>query len=144
LNLLAKTPDFNNRRIITPHPGEAARLLNTSIQVIEADRFAAAKTLQHKYGGVVVLKGAGSLVYDGHGYWICHAGNPGMASGGMGDLLTGIIVGLLAQQLSLSEAACVGVWLHSTAADRSAEVDGERGMLASDLLPYLRRLVNLK
>ncbi|WED24456.1 NAD(P)H-hydrate dehydratase [Vibrio sp. JC009] len=142
LNLLARTPDFNNNRIITPHPGEAARLLNLTAEEVEKDRFQAVKLLQHKFGGVAVLKGAGTLIYDGSHYWICNAGNPGMASGGMGDVLTGIIAGLLGQGLTLSEAARAGVWIHSTAADLSAKELGERGMLASDLFPYIRRLVN--
>ena len=141
LNLLALSPDYKNNRIITPHPGEAARLLSTTVAAVEADRFAAVKQLQRKYGGVVVLKGAGTLVYDGRQIWICTAGNPGMASGGMGDVLSGIIGALAGQGLSLSEAARVGVWIHSTAADLCAR-DGERGVLASDLFPYIRQLVN--
>ncbi len=142
LNLLAKTPNFNSKRIITPHPGEAARLLNISIQEVEQDRFSAVMLLQRKYGGVAVLKGAGTLVYDGNTYWVCQAGNPGMSSGGMGDVLTGIIAGLLGQGLTLANAACAGVWLHSTAADLSAADNGQRGMLASDLFPYLKTLIN--
>jgi len=142
LALLAKVPDFNRRRVITPHPGEAARLLNNTIEDVERDRFASVKMLQLKYGGVVVLKGAGTIIYDGSTYWVCNVGNPGMATGGMGDVLTGIIAGLIAQGLSLSKAACLGVWIHSTAADVSAREEGERGMLASDLFPYIRRLAN--
>lgn len=142
LNLLVKTPDFSNKRIITPHPGEAARMLATTVEEVESDRFKAAERLQHKYGGVVVLKGAGTVVHSGRHCWVCRAGNPGMATGGMGDVLTGVIAGLLAQGLSLSEAARAGVWVHSMAADRCAEEQGERGMLASDLFPYIRRLIN--
>jgi len=143
LNLLALSPDYKNNRIITPHPGEAARLLNTTVAAVEADRFGAAQLLQQKYGGVVVLKGAGTLIYDGRQFWICTAGNPGMASGGMGDVLSGIIGALAGQGLSLSEAARVGVWIHSTAADLCVQ-EGERGVLASDLFPYIRQLVNLR
>ncbi|WCE31391.1 NAD(P)H-hydrate dehydratase [Vibrio sp. SCSIO 43137] len=142
LNLLAKSPDFNSRRIITPHPGEAARLLNCSIDEVEQDRFSAVKRLQRKYGGVAVLKGAGTLVFDGKHHYLCTAGNPGMATGGMGDVLTGVIAGLLGQGLSLTDAACGGVWMHSTAADMCAAEQGQNGMLASDLFPYLRKLVN--
>lgn len=142
LNLLVKTPDFSNKRIITPHPGEAARLLATTVKDVESDRFKAAERLQHKYGGVVVLKGAGTLIHDGRQCWVCSAGNPGMASGGMGDVLTGVIAGLLAQGLSLAQAARAGVWIHATAADLCAEEKGERGMLASDLFPYIRKLLN--
>jgi NAD(P)H-hydrate epimerase len=142
LNLLVKTPDFNNKRIITPHPGEAARLLATTVEEVESDRFKAAQRLQHKYGGVVVLKGAGTLVHNGRHCWVCQAGNPGMATGGMGDVLTGVIAGLLAQGLPLPLAARAGGWIHSTAADLCAEEKGERGMLASDLFPYIRKLLN--
>ncbi|KJF79846.1 bifunctional ADP-dependent NAD(P)H-hydrate dehydratase/NAD(P)H-hydrate epimerase [Photobacterium angustum] len=141
LNLLAKAPDYRDNRIITPHPGEAARLLNVSIDEIEADRFAAIQRLQQNYGGVVVLKGAGSLIYDGKTLWICTCGNPGMATGGMGDVLSGIIGALLGQGLALVEAAYAGVWIHSRAADLCAQ-SGERGMLASDLFPFIRQLVN--
>ena len=141
LNLLSRSPDYKNNRIITPHPGEAARLLACSVHEVEADRFRAARALQQKYGGVVVLKGAGTLVDDGTQCWVCAAGNPGMATGGMGDVLSGIIGALLGQGLSLAAAAWSGVWIHSTAADRCA-AEGERGMLASDLFPHIRQLVN--
>ncbi|MGF1726344.1 NAD(P)H-hydrate dehydratase [Photobacterium nomapromontoriensis] len=141
LNLLAISPDYKNNRIITPHPGEAARLLCCSVAEVEADRFVAVRALQQKYGGVAVLKGAGTLIDDGNQCWLCAAGNPGMATGGMGDVLSGIIGALLGQGLSLLDAAKCGVWIHSTAADRCA-IDGERGMLASDLFPYIRQLVN--
>ncbi|MCW8331811.1 NAD(P)H-hydrate dehydratase [Photobacterium sp. SDRW27] len=141
LNLLALSPDYKNNRIITPHPGEAARLLNTTVAIVEADRYGAVRLLQQKYGGVVVLKGAGTLICDGQQIWVCTAGNPGMATGGMGDVLSGIIGALAGQDLSLSEAARVGVWIHSTAADCCAR-EGERGLLASDLFPYIRQLVN--
>ncbi len=98
--------------------------------------------MQRKYGGVVVLKGAGTIIFNGKQFWICQAGNPGMATGGMGDVLTGILAACLAQGLSLSEAACVGVWIHSRAADISAEQQGERGMLASHLFEFIRPLAN--
>jgi len=141
LNLLALSPDYKNNRIMTPHPGEAARLLGTTVASVEADRFAAVQLLQQEFGGVVVLKGAGTLIYDGRQCWVCTAGNPGMATGGMGDVLSGIIGALAGQGLSLAEAARVGVWIHSTAADLCAR-KGERGVLASDLFPYIRQLVN--
>jgi ADP-dependent NAD(P)H-hydrate dehydratase / NAD(P)H-hydrate epimerase len=141
LNLLAQSPDYKKNRIITPHPGEAARLLNMAINEIERDRFAAVRKLQQKYGGVAVLKGAGTLIFDGQQLWVCTAGNPGMATGGMGDVLSGIIGALLGQGLSLADAACVGVWIHSKSADLCAQ-KGERGMLASDLFPYIRQLIN--
>ena len=90
----------------------------------------------------MVLKGAGSLVCSANSLAICTAGNPGMASGGMGDVLSGVIGGLIAQQFSLPQAAELGVCLHAYAGDLAAQQYGERGMLASDLMPYLRELMN--
>ncbi|MGB6976981.1 MAG: NAD(P)H-hydrate dehydratase [Gammaproteobacteria bacterium] len=143
INLLAKNPTRRNDWILTPHPGEAARLLQTSTQQIQADRLTAVRALQRRYGGVAVLKGAGTMICAGENeIYVCAAGNPGMASGGMGDVLTGIIAGLLAQGLSLSQAAQVGVYLHARAGDEAARHMGERGLLALDLMPYLWHLVN--
>jgi len=141
LNLLAQEPTRRDHWILTPHPGEAARLLDMTTGQIQADRLYAVQALQQRYGGVCVLKGAGSLVCASGSIAICEAGNPGMASGGMGDVLTGIIAGLLAQGLSLVDAACAGVYIHAKAGDRAAQ-EGERGLLASDLMPHLRQLVN--
>jgi hydroxyethylthiazole kinase-like uncharacterized protein yjeF len=142
LNLLAAAPTAKPHWILTPHPGEAARLLNCATAAIQHDRFAAALSLQANYGGVAVLKGAGTLIASEHQLAVSSTGNPGMASGGMGDVLSGVIAGLLAQGLSLRDAAQQGVYLHGLAADLAAEKDGERGLLASDLMPYLRQLVN--
>ncbi len=142
LNLLAAEPCCSSRWILTPHPGEAARLLACSRSEVQADRFAAANALQKEYGGVCVLKGCGTLVVDAEqSTAICSAGNPGMASGGMGDVLSGVLGGLKAQGLALADAARVGVCLHSVAADEAAK-QGERGMLAGDLMPVLRSLAN--
>lgn len=129
--------------IVTPHPGEAARLLGCTTVDVQMDRFAAASALQQRLGCVVVLKGAGSLVQsaDAVPAVIC-AGNPGMGTGGMGDLLTGCIASLRAQGFSSSDAATVGALLHAAAGDAAAREDGERGLLPSDLLPWLRRLAN--
>lgn len=143
LNLLAAAPTLTKPDwILTPHPGEAARLLNCSNADIQQDRFAAVLSLQAKYGGVVILKGAGTLIAFGHQLAVSNTGNPGMASGGMGDVLTGVIAGLVAQGFSLQDAAQQGVYNHGLAADLSAAKDGERGLLATDLMPYLRQLVN--
>ena len=142
LNLLSREPFKRENWIITPHPGEAGRLLRCSAKEINQERFYAVTQLSQQYGGVVVLKGSGSLVADSSGeIALCSGGNPGMAMGGMGDLLTGVIAGLLAQGLSLREAAECGVALHAEAGDQAALV-GERGMIASDLLPCLRACVN--
>lgn len=137
LNLLAKQPHHAEHWILTPHPGEAARLLSCSTSDIACDRFAAVDGLQKRYGGVCVLKGAGSLVVDANSCYINVTGNPGMASGGMGDVLTGIIGGLLAQHLPLLVAARLAVYVHGEAADRVAALSAESGMLASDLISQL-------
>jgi hydroxyethylthiazole kinase-like uncharacterized protein yjeF len=142
LNLLATSPITKPDWILTPHPGEAARLLKCSNADIQQDRFAAVLSLQAKYGGVAILKGAGTLIVSEHQLAVANTGNPGMASGGMGDVLTGVIAGLVAQGFSLQDAAQQGVYNHGLAADLSAEKDGERGLLATDLIPYLRQLVN--
>ncbi|MGZ4978780.1 MAG: NAD(P)H-hydrate dehydratase [Methylobacter sp.] len=142
LNLLAAAPTIKSDWVLTPHPGEAARLLKCSTADIQQDRFAAACSLQIGYGGVVVLKGAGTLIASENQLAVSNTGNPGMASGGMGDVLSGVIAGLLAQGLSLQDAAQQGVYNHGLAADLAAEKDGERGLLACDLMLYLRQLVN--
>lgn len=130
-------------QVLTPHPGEAARLLQTDTSGIQADRVNAVRGLQARYGGVVVLKGAGTLICDHtQALALATVGNPGMATGGMGDVLSGIIGGLLAQKLPPAEAAAVGVWLHGIAADDAAAQTGERGLLATDLFAPLRRRVN--
>lgn len=144
LNLLAREPRrFSAPTVLTPHPGEAGRLLGLRTEEVECDRYAAARALARRYCAVVVLKGAGSLIADPDGRLdVCPWGNPGMASGGMGDLLTGIIAALLAQGCSAWHAACLGVGLHARAGDRAALAGGERGLLASDLLAPLRALGN--
>jgi len=143
LNLLSVKPTRQNNWILTPHPGEAGRLLGCSLATIQADRVLAAKQLQECYQGVVVLKGAGSIVQSSCTSYLCAAGNPGMASGGMGDVLGGVIAGLLAQGFELEKAASLGTLLHALAGDKAATEGGERGLLAMDLMPYLRKLVNL-
>jgi NAD(P)H-hydrate epimerase len=142
LNLIARSPCRRENWVLTPHPGEAARLLSVTTQVVQADRFSAAKALQDKYGGRIILKGYGSLVAKADGITVSTSGNPGMASGGMGDVLTGVIAALSGQGLSLDEAAEQGCLIHGMAADYAAELHGERGLLASDLMPFLRKLVN--
>lgn len=143
LNLLAREPRrFDRAAVLTPHPGEAARLLGVDITTVQADRFASVRELARRHGAVVVLKGAGSLIAHPDGRMAaCPWGNPGMAVAGMGDVLTGVIAGLLAQGATAWEAACLGVGLHARAGDAAAEA-GERGLLASDLLGPLHRLGN--
>lgn len=141
LNLLAESPGVSGNRVITPHPGEAGRLLGTSAADVQADRPAALAALQQRYGGTVVLKGAGSLVTAQPVPFLCTAGNPGMGSPGMGDVLTGIIAALLGQGLDVPTAAAIGVEVHARAGDRAAAA-GERGLIASDLLDELRAVIN--
>lgn len=127
--------------VLTPHPGEAARLLDCASDDIQTDRFAAVRELARRYQCVAILKGAGSLVARPDGQVrVCPWGNPGMASGGMGDVLSGVVAALLAQGLDAWQAACMATSLHSRAGDRAAEA-GQRGLLASDLLPHLRALL---
>ncbi|MGL4270287.1 MAG: NAD(P)H-hydrate dehydratase, partial [Plesiomonas sp.] len=159
LNVLAQTgpwatPAASAHHIFTPHPGEAARLLGCTVAQVEQDRFAAVRQLQQRWGGVVILKGAGTLIANREHICLADVGNPGMASGGSGDVLSGICAALLAQRLCiyarqcydlhneategtadpLLDAACAAVLLHGAAADQCA-LQGMRGMLASDLLP---------
>lgn len=129
--------------VLTPHPGEAARLLGTTIEQVQADRFTAALQLAQDYEAVVVLKGQGTLIATPQGRLaLCTDGNAGMACGGMGDVLTGVIAGLLAQGMTPWRAARYGVCIHSGAADIAAMAQGQRGLLATDLMPYLRELMN--
>ncbi len=144
--------------VLTPHPGEAARLLQCSTKDIALDRFHCVQQLSDRYNAVVTLKGAGTLISTGVStgasteiaagivgrVHLANVGNPGMATAGMGDVLSGVIGGLLAQQLPLLDAANAGVWLHGKAADCAVKESGERGLQATDLFPYIRRLVNGK
>lgn len=145
LNLLAAAKVRMQREncVFTPHPGEAARLLGTTPQIIQQHRLVALNKLHELLGGIIVLKGAGTLVLsEKNKPDICYAGNPGMATAGMGDILSGIIAGLAAQKIPLNDATKLGVLVHAIAGDSSAAEKGERGMIASDLIAYLRNIVN--
>ncbi|MFA5960009.1 MAG: NAD(P)H-hydrate dehydratase [Tatlockia sp.] len=142
LRFLAEQPQYDDNWVLTPHPGEAAKLLDTSTAKIQDDRYQSVLRLQKTYGGNVVLKGAGSLIAGDESVTLCPRGNPGMSSAGMGDVLSGVIAGLIAQGILLPEASQLGVWLHACAGDAAALEKGERGLLASDLMPHLHRLVN--
>ena len=137
---------FYEKWLLTPHPGEASRLLSTSTENIQTDREQAMRELLQRHGGAVILKGQGSLVGSGPAsrqrIECCQHGNPGMASGGMGDVLSGVAGALLAQGFDLATAARLAVCAHSKAADLAAAEAGERGLLASDLFPHLRSLLN--
>jgi NAD(P)H-hydrate epimerase len=143
LNLLAKMPVAKRDNwVLTPHPGEAARLLGVTTTEIQNNRFDAVARLQSRYGGVVLLKGAGTLIADGVNISLCPYGNPGMASGGMGDVLTGVIGGLLAQGIEGMTATQLGACLHARAADLQVASYGEIGLLATDLYEDIRELLN--
>ncbi|KRD40055.1 carbohydrate kinase [Lysobacter sp. Root916] len=144
LNLLAERPrTLHADCVLTPHPGEAARLLGIDTAQVQADRLSAARALRDRYACAIVLKGAGTIVTapDAEPRVIA-AGNPGMSVGGMGDVLSGTIAALRAQGLNAFDAAVCGALLHSAAADAAARDGGERGLLPTDLMPWLRRLAN--
>ena len=128
--------------MLTPHPKEAATLLGCDTAAIEANRFDAVKAIAKKYGGICILKGAGTLISDGHTVVINSTGNAGMASGGMGDVLSGIVAALILQTENYFVATCLAVYIHGAAGDIIADRQGQRGMLASDLFAPLQQLVN--
>ncbi|MEL0632331.1 NAD(P)H-hydrate dehydratase [Pseudoalteromonas carrageenovora] len=144
LNLLAKQASsyMLEQCVLTPHPGEASRLLSVSTSDIESDRFNYARLCAKRYNATCVLKGAGTLIDNASHTWVCENGNAALAVGGSGDVLTGIIGGLFAQGLDMDEAARYGVTLHAKAGDIASERDGQRGMLPSDLFSIVRRLLN--
>lgn len=131
--LLKKKTDI----ILTPHPGEMARLLECSTGEIAADRFAAAEKYAEKYGVTVVLKGAGTIVADSSVTAVNPTGNPGMSRGGSGDVLAGIIASVVAQGYSPFEASCAGAYIHGLAGDIAAENHGQEAMLPRDIIDAL-------
>jgi NAD(P)H-hydrate epimerase len=144
LNLLAEEPSARGGWILTPHPGEAGRLLGVPAREVERDRYGAAQTLARRYDAVVVLKGARTLVAvndPGAPVNVCDRGNPGMATAGTGDVLAGVLGALLVQTRELAASARAGVLMHALAGDDAAR-DGERGTLAGDLMLYLKRWAN--
>ncbi|MCL4780657.1 MAG: NAD(P)H-hydrate dehydratase [Gammaproteobacteria bacterium] len=143
LNLLAERKLHRDDWILTPHPGEAGRLLATDSATVQADRFAALKELCRQYGGTVILKGHGSLVGRAGGVPVLiDRGNPGMATAGMGDVLTGLVAGLVAQTGAADvQTAAAAAYIHAAAGDAAA-LKGERGLLASDLFAQFRTWLN--
>lgn len=141
LNLLAQGGvQLPADAVLTPHPGEAARLLGVTTAQVQADRPAAALALARRYQAVVVLKGAGSLIASADGRLaLCDRGHPAMAGAGLGDVLAGLLGSLRGQGLPAFEAACLGVWLHASAGERLAQQG--RGLAASELLPAIRQLL---
>lgn len=148
LNVYAgRLAELRQRRaptVLTPHPGEAARLLGRAVASDEQQRFDAARELASRSGAIVVLKGAGTLVADESRIWQCEDGNAGMATAGAGDVLAGILAAYAARAVALAEteytafdAACAAVWMHALAGDEAASSHGERALIASDLIDEL-------
>jgi hydroxyethylthiazole kinase-like uncharacterized protein yjeF len=152
LNWLARDPETANllrahasNTVLTPHPLEAARLLGTDVAAIEQDRLRSARTLAARYGATIVLKGSGTVIAsaDGRHVAVNPTGNAGLATGGSGDVLGGMIGALLAQRMHAFDAACAGVFLHGRAAEAlAAEGEGPAGLTAGELAPMFRRLLN--
>jgi hydroxyethylthiazole kinase-like uncharacterized protein yjeF len=146
LNALAEDrnvlTDLGSQTILTPHPGEMARLMGCSVSDVQSDRIGAAQDFAEQHGVVLVLKGAPTVIADPQGSVYLNAtGNPGLASGGTGDVLTGAIAGFLAQGLDLTDAAILGVYIHGLAGDLAAMTQGEAGMIAGDVLDHLPRAI---
>ena len=133
---------LNNETVLTPHPGEMARLTSTSVPTLEKDRISTAQQFASEHGVTLVFKGAPTVTSDPNGnLWINSTGNPGMATGGMGDVLTGVIAGLMAQDIPSKSAAVLGVYLHGLAGDIAAERAGMHGLIASDVLKAVPQVV---
>lgn len=142
LNLLARAPRRRDDWILTPHPAEAARLLATDTASVQADRVGASQALSERYGAVVILKGCGSVVTTPDGAWdICALGNPGMSTGGSGDVLTGVVAAMRAQGFDAWDAARLATLAHAAAGDVAA-LAGERGLVAGDIAACLQGVVN--
>ncbi len=139
LNALAQAteliPRLGKDAVLTPHPGEMARLTNTSVSTLELDRISTAQQFASEHGVTLVFKGAPTVTGTPNGnVWINSTGNPGMATGGMGDVLTGVIAGLMAQGVSSERAGALGVYVHGLAGDSVSERLGTHGLIASDVL----------
>ena len=147
LNALAQSTELisllGTEAVLTPHPGEMARLTNSSISTLETNRINAAEEFANEYGVTLVLKGAPTVTSAPDGNtWINSTGNPGMATAGMGDVLTGIIAGLMAQNVSSETAAVLGVYLHGLAGDIAAETLGMHGLIAGDVLQAVPQAIS--
>jgi hydroxyethylthiazole kinase-like uncharacterized protein yjeF len=142
--LQARLPKRSAASVLTPHPAEAARLLGCGTAEVQSDRVKAALEIAARYGAVVVLKGNGSIIAGPDGSWLINStGNPGMASAGMGDVLTGMIASLLAQGANARDAAAAAVWLHGAAGDALAQAgNGPIGICAGEIIESARALLN--
>ena len=142
LNFLAQEKRNNENWVLTPHPGEAARLLNSSTEAVQSDRFLAAKTIVRQYGGVCVLKGAGTIIATQSETHVLAHGHPAMATAGMGDVLAGAIGALLAQGLGVQQAALLGCLVHSASAEHYINQMGPHGLVASEIVTAMPKLLN--
>lgn len=139
---LSKGLDNDGRagdRIVTPHPGEFARLLGTTVAEVQANRVEMAQSFAKQFGLIVVLKGPETVVTDGERIYLNDTGNSGMATGGSGDVLSGLLAAIIGQQVSAFDAACVAVWLHGAAGDSAAEAFSRESLIASDLPQHFGR-----
>lgn len=148
INALSKSKDIlsslSPQTVLTPHPGEMARLIGGTVETLERDRIGIAQQFAQAHNVTLVLKGAPTVIAGGNGeVWINSTGNPGMATGGMGDVLTGLIAGLIAQKISPFDAAVLGVYLHGLAGDIVAESIGLHGLMAGDVLNSVPKAINL-
>lgn len=147
LNFLSKNQDLlkfiKSPFIITPHPGEMARLINSTIERVQSERIYVASEFASKYNAITVLKGSRTIIASDRGVVINTTGNPGMATAGSGDVLTGIIAGLLAQGCEPVLAATSGVYLHGMAGDIAKEKNGEYGMIAGDIIKYMPEAIKM-
>jgi len=146
LNCLAENPNILKKKkaeiVLTPHPGEMARLIDADPAKVQTDRISCARAFAEKYGLHLVLKGARTVIAHPDGYvHINPTGNPGMASAGMGDVLTGVIAGLIAQGYSPEQAAHIAVYIHGAAADETAQSMGPYGYVASDVMGLLPKVI---
>ncbi len=140
LNLLTKflkKLKLPKKIILTPHLGEAATLLSTSVEAIKKNKVSAAKRISKKFNAVVVLKSQQTLICKGENICICDRANPGMATAGMGDVLSGIISSLVAQKLNLFDASCLGVELHSLAGEAYAKKFNQLSLMPTDIIDFL-------
>jgi ADP-dependent NAD(P)H-hydrate dehydratase len=146
LTNLMPIPDAIRSRVaplvMTPHPGEFARLLGKSTTDVQANRESLAVEFARQYNLVLLLKGHRTVVTDGERVYLNETGNPGMATGGSGDVLTGLIAAVIAQKMPAFEAACFGAWVHGRAGDIAAERVGQTSLIATDLLDQLPRAIN--
>lgn len=147
LNALAHASEIisllNSETVLTPHPGEMARLTKTLVPTLERDRIGTAQQFASEHGVTLVFKGAPTVTSTPNGHlWVNSTGNPGMATGGMGDVLTGIIAGLMAQGISSESAAALGVYLHGLSGDIAAERLGMHGLTASDVLKTVPQAIS--